>query len=112
MSGNFDQPRGIAAGGSGEFYVSDINRNRVSLVNGTTGAVTTFDSSLQEPYGMEWVPGTSTWASSLMVAAFGDRIVASTKGLGSLAAAYLRNNPIDLTFGGGTMYVITAAVGR
>jgi sugar lactone lactonase YvrE len=111
MSGNFDQPRGIAAGGSGEFYVSDINRDRVSRVNATTGAVSIFDGSLQEPYGMEWVPGTSTWANSLMVAAFGDRIVASTKGMGSLAAAYLRNNPVDLTFAGGTMYVITAPSG-
>ena len=111
MNGNFDSPRGIAAGVSGEFYVSDFNRDRVSMVNGTTGAVTTFDTSLQEPYGMEWVPGTSTWASSLMVAAFGDRIVASTKGMGSLAAAYLRNNPIDLTFAGGAMYVLTAPSG-
>jgi len=111
MNGNFDQPRGIAAGVAGEFYVSDINRDRVSKVDGTTGAVTAFDTTLQEPYGMEWVPGTSSWANTLMVAAFGDRIVASTKGLGSLAAAYLRNNPVDLTFSGGTMYVITAPSG-
>ena len=100
-------PRGIAAGLSGELYVSDYNRDRISRVNGTTSAVTQFEGGMTEPYGMEWVGSASTWASSLMVAVFGDRIVVSTKGNGALAAAYLRNPPVDLTFNGDTMYVLT-----
>jgi len=34
--------------------------------------------------------------------------VASTHGMGPLAAAYLRNSPIDLAFVGGTMFILTA----
>lgn len=106
--GSFDQPRGIAAGRAGEIFVSDLSRDRVSRVDTATGAVTPFETDLQEPYGMEWVPGTTEWANTLMVAAYGDQIVASTRGTGSRAAAYLANPPVDLAFAGGTMYVVTA----
>ena len=37
-----------------------------------------------------------------------DRVIESTKGAGVLAAAYLRNTPIDLAFLGGTMFVLTS----
>ena len=37
-----------------------------------------------------------------------DRVIESTRGLGALAAAYLKNPPIDLAFLGGTMFVLTS----
>lgn len=107
MGGNFDAPRGMGTDGTA-FYVADQGRDRVSKIS-AAGAVTPFESGIQEPYGVEWYGGTvAPWASSLMVASFGDRIVASTKGGGPLAAAYLRNTPIDLAFVGGTMFVLTS----
>jgi hypothetical protein len=108
VNGNFDSPRGISAGATDELYVSDQNNDRVSKVT-NAGAVSNFQSGIQEPYGLEWYAGaTMPWSGSLMVASFGDRIVASTKGAGVLAAAYLRNDPIDLTIADGSMYVLTA----
>lgn len=107
INGNFDSPRGMAAGVNGEFYVSDLGDDRVSRV-AVNGTVSQFETGISQPYGMEWVAGTSTWANSLMVASFDDRIVVSTKGVGPRAAAYLRNSPIDLTFATGTMFVLTA----
>ena len=105
---SFDSPRGIALSPAGDIYVSDDNADQISKVNRTTGAVTAFDGTLNAPYGVEWLAGgTTQFADSLMVAAGGDRIVASTKGNGSLAAAYLQLRPIDLTFINGTMYVVT-----
>ena len=102
---SFDKPRGIALDPTGAIYVSDIGTDRISKVNRTTGVVTVFDGTLNAPYGVEWLAGgTSIFKDSLMVAAGGDRIIASTRGAGSVAAAYLRLPPIDLTFIGGTMF--------
>lgn len=107
MNANFDSPRGIAAGAAGEFYVSDNNRGQVYKMT-NAGALTTFETNVQGAYGMEWLGASATtFASSLMVAATGDRIVASTTGHGPLAAVYLRNGPIDLTIAAGTMYIVT-----
>jgi DNA-binding beta-propeller fold protein YncE len=108
MAANFDSPRGIALGPSGEIYVSDLNRDEVLRVDRSTGAVSGFENNLNGPSGMEWLAGgTSGFAGSLMVAS-SDRTVTSTKGNGKLAAAYLRNTPIDLTFVAGTMMILTA----
>ena len=104
---NFNQPRGIALGPAGEIYVSDENADEIVRVDRTTGAVTVFETQIQQPYGIEWLAtGTTPYASSLMVAS-SDRVIESTKGTGGLAAAYLRNVPIDLAFLGGTMFVLT-----
>jgi len=37
-----------------------------------------------------------------------ERVIELTRGLGALAAVYLRNTPIDLAFIGGTMFVLTS----
>jgi hypothetical protein len=107
---SFNAPRGIAAGAAGEFYVSDNNGNNNGSVAkvSSAGVVTAFATNINGPYGMEWLAGgASAFKDSLIVAA-GDRTVRSTTGAGNAAAvAYVRNNPIDLTFHAGTMYVIT-----
>ncbi len=104
----FDQPRGIGLGAAGEIYVSDEAADEILRVDRTNGAVSVFETRIQAPYGVEWLAtGTSPYASSLMVAS-GDRVVESTRGLGALAAAYLKNPPIDLAFLGGTMFVLTS----
>ena len=109
MQNTFDAPRGIALDPTGKIYVSDQNRGIVATVDRTSHAVATFAAGFQEPYGVEWLgASTTTFANSLMVADMGDRIVASTTGSGvPLAAAYLRNSPIDLAFVAGTMYILT-----
>jgi hypothetical protein len=105
---NFDQPRGIALGPLGEIYVSDGNTEEIVRVDRTNGAVSVFETRVQEPYGMEWLAtGATPYASSLMVTS-SDRVIESTKGAGVLAAAYLRNVPIDLAFLSGTMFVLTS----
>lgn len=109
--GNFDTPRGFGADPAGAFYIADQGRDRVSKVT-AAGVVTTFEGGVAQPYGVEWYAGAvAPWSSSLMVASFGDRIVASTKGMGPLAAAYLRNSPVDLAFVGGAMFIATAPSG-
>lgn len=106
-NGNFDAPRGFGSDGTA-FYIADQNRDRVSKIS-ATGTVTTFEAGIQEPYGVEWYGGSvAPWAGSLMVASTGDRIVASTRGGGPLAAAYLRNTPVDLAFAGNAMFVLTS----
>ncbi|MCA9676321.1 MAG: hypothetical protein H6708_10175 [Kofleriaceae bacterium] len=104
-----DSPRGVARGAAGEFYVSDDNRDTVYKVDRTTGAVTSFeDRNLNQPYGLEWLAGgTSEFADSLMIAERGDRLVVSSRGDGTRAVAYLRNNPVDVAIAGGTMYILT-----
>jgi hypothetical protein len=105
---SFDQPRGIALGPTGEIYVSDGAAEEIVRVDRTSGAVTLFESRVAGPYGMEWLAtGTTAFASSLLVASE-DRVIESTKGAGTLAAAYLRNTPIDLAFVGGTLFVLTS----
>ena len=108
MNASFDRALGVALGAAGEIYVSDLGRDRVSRVDRTTGAVTLFEAGVNEPSGLEWVGGTTPWANSLLIAGFGDRIVTSTKGTGTRAAAYLRNPPVDLAIAGGTLYILTA----
>jgi DNA-binding beta-propeller fold protein YncE len=108
MNASFDRPQGIALGAAGEIYVSDVGRGRISRVDRTTGAVAPYEAGVNEPYGLEWMAGTTSWAGSLMVADFGDRTVVSTRGTGTLAAAYLRNPPVDLAVAGGTLYILTA----
>jgi len=104
---NFDEPRGIALGAAGEIYVSDLAAEEIVRVDRTNGAVTAFESRINNPYGIEWLGASTTpFANSLMVASR-DRIIESTKGAGTTAAAYLRNPPIDLAFIGGTMFVLT-----
>lgn len=108
----FDEPRGIALGAAGELYVSDIGTDRVSRVDRSTGTVTTFDAAQDRPYGLEWLGASTTpYADSLMIAASGDRIVVASKGTTSLATAYLRLPPIDLTISAGTMFVVTEPTG-
>ncbi len=105
---NFDQLRGIALGPTGQIYVSDEAADEIVRVDRTTGATSVFETRIQSPYGVEWLEtGTTAYASSLMVAS-GDRVIESTKGSGALAAAYLRNTPIDLAFIAGTMFVLTS----
>ncbi len=105
---NFDEPRGVGLGPSGELYVSDQAQEEIVRIDRTTGQATSFESRIQSPYGIEWLgAGTTMFSSSLMVAS-GDRVIESTKGMGALAAAYLRNTPIDLAFIGGTMFVLTS----
>ncbi len=73
-----------------------------------TGVLTTFETRIAQPYGMEWLAGgPSQFKDSLMVASTQDRTIESTKGTGPLAATYLRNSPIDLTIASGTMYIVT-----
>lgn len=104
----FDQPRGVAISTTGEIYVSDEAADEIVRVDRTNGATTVFETRIAAPYGIEWLgAGLTQFANSLMVAS-GDRVVESTKGAGALAAAYLRNTPIDLAFIGGTMYVLTS----
>lgn len=106
---SFDQPRGVAQGATAaDLFVSDNGADRVFKVNATTGARTPFANS-NAPFGIEWLAGgTSSFADSLMIASQGDRVVESSNGTGPAnAAAYLRNEPIDLAIAAGTMYVLT-----
>ncbi|HEU4733776.1 MAG TPA: hypothetical protein VFT22_38050, partial [Kofleriaceae bacterium] len=85
-------------------------RARVYTIDRSTGAVSVFDSGFAGAYGIEWLATSSTqFANSLLVAAFDDRVVSSTQGAGKLAAAYLRNSPVDLALVTGTLYIVTAA---
>lgn len=103
----FDQPRGIAIGGAGELYVSDLGAEEIVRVDPATGAATIFETRIGNPYGVEWLGASTTpFANSLMVASR-DRIVESTQGAGTTAAAYLRNPPIDVAFIAGTMFILT-----
>lgn len=113
MNGNFDDPRGIGLDPAGAIYVSDFNRDRVSKVDRASGAVTAFGAA-SSPWGVEWLAGgTTPYADTLMIAANGDRIVEALKaGAAPLAAAYLRNNPVDLAFIAGTMFVATGPSGN
>jgi hypothetical protein len=105
---NFDQARGIAVNPAGEIYVSDLGREEIVKVDRTNGNATVFETRIANPYGVEWLAtGTTQYASSLLVASR-DRVIESTKGSAPLAAAYLRNTPIDLAFIGGTMYILTS----
>ena len=107
---NLDAPRGIAEDPTGQIYVSDQNRGTVSRVDPTSHAVSAFASGFQEPYGLEWLGASTTpFANSLLVAEQGARTVTSTTGAAQLAAAYLRNTPIDLAVAGGTLYILTSA---
>ncbi len=107
--GVFDQPRGIAIGPAGEIYVSDFNRDEIWRVDRGTGVATGFEASdVQEPWGIEWVGGTSAFANSLLVALSADQRVVATAGSGPRAAAYLRNDPIDVSVAAGTAYVLTS----
>ena len=107
MNPNFDTPRGIAAGAAGEFYVSDAGREVIYKMT-NTGALTTFETRINQPYGMEWLAGgASQFKDSLLVASTADRTIESTTGKGPLAATYLRNSPIDLTLASGTLYIVT-----
>lgn len=101
-----DQPRGIALGPAGEIYVSDLNADEIVRVDRTTGAVTRFEG-VPEPWGIEWLGGSSPFASSLLVALSGDQRVVATAGTGTRAVAYLRNEPIDVAVFGTTGYVLT-----
>jgi hypothetical protein len=106
---SFDTPRGVAMGATAaDLFVSDNGADRVFKVNATTGARTPFANS-NAPFGIEWLAGgTSAFKDSLMIASQGDRVVESSTGTGpSVAAAYLRNTPIDLAISGMTMYVLT-----
>lgn len=106
--GVFDQPRGLALGPAGEIYVSDLNRDEILRVDGTTGAVTRFETSrVQEPWGIEWLGGTSAFSGSLLVALSGDQRVVATSGTGARAVAYLRNDPIDVAIAGTNGFVLT-----
>lgn len=105
-NGNFDAPRGIAAGVAGEFYVSDPGRDRISQMS-SAGALTTFDSSINGPAGMRWLSGgASAFDNSLLVAS-SDRVVASTTGTGGTNVVFLRTAPVDLAIAT-DMFVITA----
>jgi hypothetical protein len=105
---NFDAPHGIALGAAGEIFVSDTSRDRVELVDRTTGAVTAFETGIEEPYGMEWLGGASPYSNSLLVASLAERIVVSTKGGDPVGVTFLRNSAIDVALDGGTLYVVTS----
>lgn len=108
---NFDTPRGLTAGAAGEFYASDTGTSRIAKVAGD-GTTTPFEATLDTPYGMRWLAGgTTAYADSLLVAAQGARMVASTKGNGGVGVAFLRNAPIDLTLAPGAIYVVTTPGG-
>ncbi len=102
----FDEPRGIAAAADGTLYVSDFARDAVYAVDRTNGAITRFES-VDEPWGVEWVGGSSPFAGSLLVASRGDARVLSTTGALRRTVAFLRNDPIDVAMGGGTAYILT-----
>lgn len=104
----FDAPRGVALGPAGEIYVSDTGGDRIALVDRTDGTPTTF-ANVDAPYGIEWVGGASAWKDSLLVALSQARTVTSVQGgRDALAAAFLRNAPIDLALDGGTLYILTS----
>lgn len=105
---NFDEPRGIALGPTGEIYVSDRASEEIFTIDRNNGNVSVFETRIANPYGLEWLGASATpYASSLLVASQ-DRVIESTKGMGALAAAYLRNTPIDLALATGTLYVLTS----
>ncbi len=110
--GNLDFPYGIASDPTGRIFVSDFNRDEVSLVDRTSGAVTRFeDARLASPRGLDWLAGGgAAFGDSLMVTSRDDRTVYSTRGGStSRAAVYLSRPPVDVAATGTTLYVITEA---
>lgn len=104
---SFEAPRGVAVGPANEIYVADVNRDRISRIDRTTGALTTF-ADVDAPYGIEWLAGASAWKDSLLVALSQDRMIVAAKSTSALAAAFLRNTPIDVALAGDTLYVLTS----
>lgn len=103
----FDAPHGIAAGGAGEFYVSDRGTDRVHLLD-DQGAVSLFENNFDNPRGIDWlVGGTSDFADSLLVTERDGQQLTSTRGNGKQAVAFLRNDPVDVAVDGGTVYILT-----
>jgi len=52
---NFDRPRGIGLGPTGEIYVSDEGADEIVRVDRGNGAVSVFEARIQQPYGVEWL---------------------------------------------------------
>jgi hypothetical protein len=105
-----DRPWGIALDAAGAIYVSDEGQGRIVMVDRTNGNSSVFENrNLDEPHGIVWMAGgTSPFADSLLVADFGDRRVASTKGSGPRGAVFLRNRPTDVAVDSNrTLYVLT-----
>ncbi len=103
----FDQPYGIAAGGTGEFYVSDEGTDRVHLMD-DQGNLSVFESNFDRPMGIAWLSGGgSEFADSLLVSERDGQTVTSTQGSGKRAVVFLRNDPVDVAVAGDTVYVLT-----
>lgn len=108
MAAKLDKPRGIALGALGEIYVSEGDRDRVSLVDRSTGTTSVFQTGVAGAYGMEWLAGgTSAYGDSLLVASTEGRTVESTRGLGTTAVAFLRTGPVDLALDAGSLYILS-----
>ena len=110
--GNLDFPYGLASDPAGRIFVSDFNRDEVSLIDRGTGAVTRFeDARLAAPRGLDWLAGGgAAFGDSLLVTSRDDRTVYATRGGStSRAAVYLARPPIDVATTGTTAFVITEA---
>jgi hypothetical protein len=105
--GNLDQPHGIAAGGAGEFYLSDRG-NDVIFQFDDQGDLTLFENDVRDPRGIVWIDGgDSVFADSLAVAERDRQTVSSTQGNGTSPVAFLRNDPVDVDIAGDTLYILT-----
>jgi glucose/arabinose dehydrogenase len=95
--------RGIAGGPDGKLYVADFNKGVIDQVNPTTGAVSTFISGLNHPYGVAWSGG------NLFVSQNGlNKVSEFNSAGGSVNANFVTglSNPFDIAFGtNGNLYV-------
>jgi len=114
-TGFFNAPRGIALGPQGEIYVGDNLADSIYQVDRVTGVPTIFFgnlSSVNQPWGIEWLGGTSNYANSLLVAEVGSRQVSAVTGTGGKTTlAWLYSPPRDIALSGGTAYVLTVPGG-
>ena len=104
-----DNPWGIAREPGGDYFVSDEGVDRIYRI-GPDGQNQFFeDRSLNNPRGIEWLAGGgSSFADSLLIANNGNgRILSSTGEDSARTAVYLRNDPVDIEYSDGTLYVLT-----
>lgn len=107
---------GITQIPASDYLSSDEGNDLIYRSVPGTGATTVYETgggvspaSLNAPIGVDWLAGGATsYADSLFVANSGSQRVVSTRGnFTTRSFATLRNDPLDLGFFGGNLFIVT-----
>ena len=103
LSDQLDTPWGVAQIPAGDYLMSDEQQDAIFRVQ-ADGTTSLYEGSrLDQPRGIAWVEGTSTFADSLLIASFNDQRVYSSQGNNSSRTAVsLVHDPVDVAVGSGT----------